>query len=142
MAGTAAIRSRTRQELERARRASALVADLPTDKKNALLNRMADEIEKQSARILQANEEDINRAGLSGALLDRLRLTASRISDTALSVRDVAALPDPVRQTIAEWTRPNGLRIRKVRVPLGVIGIVYESRPNVTVDAEIGRAHV
>jgi glutamate-5-semialdehyde dehydrogenase len=137
MAGTAAIRSRTRQELERARRASARVADLPTDKKNALLNRMADEIEKQSARIFQANEEDINRSGLSGALLDRLRLTASRISDTALSVRDVAALPDPVRQTIAEWTRPNGLRIRKVRVPLGVIGIVYESRPNVTVDAAV-----
>ncbi|MBV9341546.1 MAG: glutamate-5-semialdehyde dehydrogenase [Acidobacteria bacterium] len=137
MAGGAAIRPRTLQELERARRASAVIAELSNARKNALLHHMADELEAQSPRIAQANEDDIRRAGLSGGVLDRLRLTASRISAVAESVRQVASLPDPLEQTISEWTRPNGLRIRKVRVPLGVVGIVYESRPNVTVDAAV-----
>src|SRR5207248_6935459 len=76
-------------------------------------------------------------ANLSGAMRDRLLLNASRIAEMAKSVRDVAALPDPVGEVIESWTRPNGLHIRKVRVPLGVVGIVYESRPNVTVDAAV-----
>ncbi|MBV9625349.1 MAG: glutamate-5-semialdehyde dehydrogenase, partial [Acidobacteria bacterium] len=137
MAGGAAIRPRTLQELERARRAAAAIAEFSNARKNALLHHMADELEAQSPRIAQANEDDIRRAGLSGGVLDRLRLTASRISAVAESVRQVASLPDPLEQTISEWTRPNGLRIRKVRVPLGVVGIVYESRPNVTVDAAV-----
>ena len=137
MAGTAAIRSTTRQELERARRASAAVAEFSAGQKNRALWRMADEVEAQSERILRANEEDLKHAKLSGALRDRLLLTASRISAVAQSVRDVASLPDPVQETVAEWTRPSGLRIRKIRVPLGVVGIVYESRPNVTVDAAV-----
>src|SRR5258707_3952429 len=70
-------------------------------------------------------------------MLDRLLLNPKRIRETADAVRDVAALPDPVNEVLAEWTRPNGLLIRKVRVPLGVVGIVYESRPNVTVDAAV-----
>lgn len=76
----------------------------------------------------------MENSGLEGAMRDRLLLTSSRIHDMARGVREVAALPDPIGETLAEWTKSNGLRIRKVRVPLGVVGIIYESRPNVTVD--------
>src|SRR4029077_15649804 len=76
-------------------------------------------------------------SGLSGAMRDRLLLTPARIQEMANGVRQVAALPDPIGETLAEWTRPNGLHIRKLRVPLGVIGIIYESRPNVTVDTAV-----
>src|SRR5579862_5129795 len=75
--------------------------------------------------------------GLQGAMRDRLLLTPGRVKEMAEGVRDVAALPDPIGETLAEWTRPNGLRIRKLRVPLGVVGIIYESRPNVTVDTAV-----
>jgi glutamate-5-semialdehyde dehydrogenase len=134
---TAAIASSTREKLERARTASARLAQFSTEQKNALLLRMADAIEAQEARILAANHEDVERSNLSGAMRDRLLLTPSRVKDMARAVREVAALPDPISEVLEEWTRPNGLLIRKVRVPLGVVGIVYESRPNVTVDAAV-----
>jgi glutamate-5-semialdehyde dehydrogenase len=137
MATTVAIGSTTREKLERARAASARLAQLSTEEKNALLLKMADALEAQEARILAANREDVERSNLSGAMRDRLLLTPSRIKDMANAVREVAALPDPINEVLEEWTRPNGLQIRKVRVPLGVVGIVYESRPNVTVDAAV-----
>jgi glutamate-5-semialdehyde dehydrogenase len=125
----------TRQKLERARAASAQIAQLSTEDKNRLLIQMADAIESHSEAILRANAEDVSESNLSGAMLDRLLLTPVRIQHSADTVRDVASLPDPLNAIIEEWTRPNGLLIRKVSVPLGVVGIVYESRPNVTVDA-------
>ena len=95
---------------------------------------MADAIEAHTENILSANEKDLKSSGLEGAMRDRLLLTDDRIVAMAVGVRDVAALPDPVNETLAEWQHSNGMRIRKVRVPLGVVGIIYESRPNVTVD--------
>src|SRR4029077_7975015 len=105
--------------------------------KNALLSAIADAIETQSQAILAANREDVESSGLEGAMRDRLLLTPPRIEEMAQGVREVVALPDPIGETLAEWTRPNGLRIRKLRVPLGVVGIIYESRPNVTVDTAV-----
>jgi glutamate-5-semialdehyde dehydrogenase len=99
-----------------------------------LLLAIADAIEAHAEAILAANRKDVESSGLDGAMRDRLLLTQVRIKEMAQGVRDVVALPDPIGETLAEWTRPNGLRIRKVRVPLGVVGIIYESRPNVTVD--------
>jgi glutamate-5-semialdehyde dehydrogenase len=106
--------------------------------KNQALTAAAAAIRAQAAAILAANADDMfdaHEADISGALLDRLRLDAERIEAMARGLEDIAALPDPIGVTIAEWTRPNGLRISRVRVPLGVIGIIYESRPNVTADA-------
>jgi glutamate-5-semialdehyde dehydrogenase len=102
--------------------------------KNAILLVMADAIEEHSKALVEANRADLESCGLEGAMRDRLLLDEERIRGMARGVRDVANLPDPVYQVLAETTRPNGLHIRKLRVPLGVIGIVYESRPNVTVD--------
>ena len=110
---------------------------LSTEEKNGLLLAIADALEANEKSILTANREDVENSGLEGAMRDRLLLTASRIKDTARGVREVAALPDPIGETLAEWTKSNGLRIRKLRVPLGVIGIIYESRPNVTVDTAV-----
>jgi len=137
MATTATIPASTREKLERAKRASALVAQLSTDRKNALLAEMASAIESNAAKILLANEADLQHADFSGAMRDRLLLNPKRIREMASAVGDISSLPDPVGEVLEEWTRPNGLRIRKVRVPLGVVGIVYESRPNVTVDAAV-----
>jgi glutamate-5-semialdehyde dehydrogenase len=137
MVSVAAIASTTREKLERARAASAELAQFSTEEKNRLLLLMADTIEARAAEILRANEKDIAESNLSGSMLDRLLLNPKRIKEMADAVRDVAALPDPVNEVLTEWTRPNGLLIRKVRVPLGVVGIVYESRPNVTVDAAV-----
>ena len=137
MVSVAAIASSTREKLERARAASALLAQLSTAEKNRLLLLLADSIAAREEEILRANHQDIAHTNLSGAMLDRLLLTPKRVREIADSVRDVAALPDPVNEVLAEWTRPNGLLIRKVRVPLGVVGIVYESRPNVTADAAV-----
>src|SRR5260370_5487412 len=137
MVSVAAIASTTREKLERARAASALLAQFSTEEKNRLLLLMADAIEARTAEILRANEKDIAESNLSGSMLDRLLLDPKRIKEMADAVRDVAALPDPVNEVLAEWTRPNGLLIRKVPVPLGGIGIVYVSRPNVTVDAAV-----
>ncbi len=135
MAGTATIAISTREKLERAKATSSLLAQLSTEEKNRLLLGIADALEAYVSDILQANAEDIEQANLCGAMADRLLLTPQRIHEMAKAVRDVAALPDPVTEVLEEWTRPNGLFIRKVRVPLGVVGIIYESRPNVTVDA-------
>ena len=135
MAGTASLTVSTRAKLERARAAAAQLAHFSTAQKNDLLMRIAVAIEASTSQILRANQEDLERSGLSGSLRDRLLLDPQRISAMAEAVREVALLPDPVNETLEEWARPNGLLIRKVRVPLGVIGIVYESRPNVTVDA-------
>ena len=127
----------TQEKLLRARSASARLAQLSTQEKNVLLLALADALEAGAESILQANREDLNTSGLEGAMRDRLLLTPARISDMARGVRQVEALPDPIGEILSEWTRPNGLRIRKVRVPLGVVGIIYESRPNVTVDTAV-----
>jgi glutamate-5-semialdehyde dehydrogenase len=135
MATVAAMTSTTREKLERARNAAAELAQFSTDQKNALLLHMAEAIEAASAKIFAANEQDLAHADLAGAMRDRLLLNPARVMEMAQAVRDIAGLPDPVGEVIEAWSRPNGLHIRKVRVPLGVVGIVYESRPNVTVDA-------
>ena len=127
----------TQEKLERARAASAKLALLSTEEKNALLLAIADAIENHEKSILAANREDLEHSGLVGAMRDRLLLTSARIKDVAGAVREVAALPDPIGETLAEWTKSNGLHFRKVRVPLGVVGIIYESRPNVTVDTAV-----
>src|SRR5580700_8075866 len=134
MAATVTTAASTQEKLLRARAASARLALLSTEEKNALLLAIADAIEAHEKSVLAANREDVESSGLEGAMRDRLLLTASRVKDMARGVREVAALPDPIGETLAEWTKSNGLRIRKVRVPLGVVGIIYESRPNVTVD--------
>lgn len=124
----------------RARAASRLLAQLSADEKNAGLRAMADEIVASQEELLAANARDVEKAtanGLSKAMIDRLALTPARIEAMAQGVREVADLPDPVGSVIAEWTRPNGIEISKVRVPIGVIGIIYESRPNVTSDAAV-----
>jgi glutamate-5-semialdehyde dehydrogenase len=133
MATTAGMPS-TRDKLLRAREACAHLLQLSTPKKNAILMVMAEEIEANRDRILEANRVDLETSGISGAMRDRLLLNPERIRAMASGLRQIANLPDPVYETVEEWQRPNELRIRKVRVPLGVVGIIYESRPNVTVD--------
>lgn len=137
MATTIANAVSTQEKLARARGAAAKLALLSTKEKNGLLLAIADAIETHTQTILAANREDVESSGLEGAMRDRLLLTTVRIGEMAQGVRDVAALGDPIGETLAEWMRPNGLRIRKVRVPLGVVGIIYESRPNVTVDTAV-----
>ena len=136
MAGTLTTGT-TQEKLLHARGAAAQMALLSTDAKNAMLLAIADAIESHEQEILAANRADVRESGLEGAMRDRLLFTPARIAETARAVRDVASLPDPIGETLAEWTKSNGLRIRKVRVPLGVIGIIYESRPNVTVDTAV-----
>ena len=121
-----------------AKTASQAVARLTTAQKNAALLAMADALEAHCADILAANAVDMEReksGGMSPDMLDRLMLNEKRVADMAVGLRQVAELPDPVGEVMREWTRPNGLKISKVRVPMGVIGIIYEARPNVTVDA-------
>jgi glutamate-5-semialdehyde dehydrogenase len=125
----------TQEKLLRARDAVPHMAQLSTKEKNSILVAMADAIEENVERILTANRSDLESSGLSGAMHDRLLLNAERVNSIARGIREVANLQDPVYEVLAEWTRPNGLRIRKIRVPLGVVGIVYESRPNVTADS-------
>jgi glutamate-5-semialdehyde dehydrogenase len=137
MAATPTTAASTQEKLLRARAASSMLALLSTDRKNALLAAIAGSLEAHEKSILAANHEDVENSGLEGAMRDRLLLTAARIREMAQGVRDVVALPDPIGETLAEWTKSNGLRIRKVRVPLGVVGIIYESRPNVTVDTAV-----
>ena len=116
--------------------AAGVLALASTAQKNQALGAAAAAIRARRGAILEANGQDIEAAqGLSSALLDRLRLDDSRIGAMARGLEEVAALADPVGSVMASWTRPNGLRIERVRVPLGVIGIIYESRPNVTADA-------
>lgn len=123
--------------LEQARAAKPEIARLTTEEKNAALHAMADALIARQAEILAANALDLEAAkgSVSQVMLDRLLLTPERIAAMAQGIRDVAALPDPVGLLLDEYTRPDGLNIRKVSVPMGVIAIIYESRPNVTSDA-------
>jgi len=124
----------THEKLQHARRAGPRVAELSTGQKNRVLLDLASAIEQQTDSIITANQRDLQSTGMEGAMRDRLLLTPERIHAIAQSLRAIAALPDPIGDVLQEWTRPNGLVIRKVRVPLGVVGIIYESRPNVTID--------
>ena len=124
--------------VENARAAATELGVASRAAKNAALLKAADEIEARADELRAANGKDITgaeAAGLSAAMIDRLRLTDARISAMADGLRTVARLDDPIGEVLAGWTRPNGLRIEKVRVPLGVILMIYESRPNVTADA-------
>ena len=120
-----------------ARRASRALAQLDTTTKNAALTAMADDLERRAPEILEANARDMEageQAELHSGLLDRLQLTEERLAGIASDVRAIAALPDPVGQTIEGFRLANGLDVRRVRVPLGVVAVIYEARPNVTVD--------
>ena len=132
--------SEIRAVAERAKSAARALAGLGTEEKKGLLMAMADGLTAHEKKIRKANEEDVaaaRAAGTSGALLDRLELTQKRFQEMVAGVRHVAKLPDPVGEVMKRWTRPNGLEIFKVRVPIGLIGIIYESRPNVTVDSAV-----
>jgi|tagenome__1003787_1003787.scaffolds.fasta_scaffold20975249_3 glutamate-5-semialdehyde dehydrogenase len=121
-----------------ARDASRALAALDSDTKNAALHAIADALEARTPEILEANARDMEagrQSGLSSALLDRLALDETRVAGIAAGVRKIAALPDPVGEVIDGFRLPNGLDVRKVRVPLGVVAVVYEARPNVTIDA-------
>jgi glutamate-5-semialdehyde dehydrogenase len=121
-----------------AKAAGRLVAKAGAERRTAALVAIADAVEAQRAQILAANAEDVAAAaknGLSAPMIDRLRLDDARLGKIAAAIREVAALPDPVGQAVKEWTRPNGLKVARRRIPLGVIAIIYESRPNVTTDA-------
>ncbi len=123
---------------QRARAGAAVLAFAAAERKRAALLAAADAILADGQAILAANAQDVDAAragGLSAAFLDRLQLNDQRIAAMAKGVREIAALPDPVGAVIAEWDRPNGLHIKRVRTPLGVIGVIFESRPNVTADA-------
>lgn len=123
-----------------AREAARELATLSAEKKDTALLAMAEQLQTEANSILAANAEDVARAeqnGLSAAMVDRLRLNTSRLEAMAEGIRQVARLRDPVGEVLREWTQPNGLRIRKIRTPIGVIGIIYESRPNVTSDAAV-----
>lgn len=126
-------------EIGRKARAAALkIANVSTADKNRWLNAMADAVEQSAPELLRANDEDMEKGtakGMSPAMLDRLKLNDQRIRAMADALRHVATLPDPVGEKLSVITRPNGIRIEKVAVPIGVIGFIYESRPNVTVDA-------
>ena len=123
---------------QRARKAAAVLAFASTDAKNLALTVTADAVIAEKATILAANAEDVAAAtqrGISHAFLDRLSVTDARLEGVAKGLREIAALPDPVGSVVAEWQRPNGLEIARVRTPLGVVGVIFESRPNVTADA-------
>ena len=127
------------QELgARAKASSKVLALASTAEKDAALHAAADLLESGADRVLEANAADVaaaESAGTTATVVDRLRLDTRRVSAMAAGLRDVAGLADPVGQTVEGWVRPNGLEIRQVRVPLGVVGIIYENRPNVTSDA-------
>ncbi|MFA5952816.1 MAG: glutamate-5-semialdehyde dehydrogenase [Hyphomicrobium sp.] len=120
------------------RSAARELALAPTEAKNAALRAAADALRRQTATVLAANADDVAAAKAAerpSSFIDRLMLNEDRVTAVAQGLDDIAALPDPVGGVLADWTRPNGLRIQRVRVPIGVIGIIYESRPNVTADA-------
>jgi glutamate-5-semialdehyde dehydrogenase len=122
----------------RARQAAAELAPLPRGTKDAALHAIADALLARSPEIVEANAADVARAheaGISEYMIDRLSLSPDRVTAIAAAVRHVASLPDPVGESVRGYTLPNGLDLRQVRVPLGVVGIIYEGRPNVTVDA-------
>jgi len=115
-----------------ARAAADLLRTAPAEQRSEAIRAMAAHIRARSAEILAANAEDMAAAT---SMFDRLMLNAERVEAMATALEDIAALPDPVGRVMSEWTRPNGLDISRVRTPIGVIGMIYESRPNVTADA-------
>jgi glutamate-5-semialdehyde dehydrogenase len=124
--------------LQKVKEASRIVATLKGEVKRKILNEMAESLEKNQNEIIEANKKDLEyakNANLSSALIDRLLLNENRIKSMAAALRDIASLKDPVGRVIDGWVLDNGLRIEKVKIPIGVIGIIYESRPNVTSDA-------
>ncbi|MBM4271945.1 MAG: glutamate-5-semialdehyde dehydrogenase [Deltaproteobacteria bacterium] len=132
------IRSQVIAIAKHAKRAANSLARLSSDVKNRVLQGMAGKIVREMDSLIEENAKDVDaakRAGLSAAMIDRLTLKKSTIEDMAQGLREVAALPDPVGKVTSMWRRPNGLLVGRMRIPLGVIGIIYESRPNVTVDA-------
>jgi glutamate-5-semialdehyde dehydrogenase len=123
---------------KQAKAASRQLAPLSSAEKDRALHLMADELEAQSDYLVQENKKDLDaaeKAGISEAIVDRIALNAIRVRAMAKGLRDIAALPDPVREVVKLWRRPNGLQVGKMRIPLGVIAIIYEARPNVTADA-------
>ncbi|MFQ5893615.1 MAG: glutamate-5-semialdehyde dehydrogenase [Nitrospinota bacterium] len=125
------------EKAEEARRSTRRLATLSTAVKNAALHAMAQALVDQAPALLEANGKDLDQAeekGLTKAMIDRLALTEGRIEEMATGLREVAALTDPVGEVLSMWRRPNGLEVGRVRVPLGVVGVIYESRPNVTAD--------
>ena len=123
-----------------ARAAAHQLAQLTTEEKNVILRAMANAIRRNASALIDANRLDLangSEKGLSTAMLDRLMLDAHRIETMAAGIDQVATLPDPVGQILESWEQPNGIRIEQVRVPIGTIGIIYESRPNVTADAAV-----
>ena len=127
-----------RQQALQCRAAAQALAQLDTAAKDALLRAMADALDQDAGAILAANARDLEAArasGTTGAMLDRLALDGTRLSSIANALREVAALPDPVGQVTRSEVRPNGIRVERIRVPLGVIAMIYEARPNVTADA-------
>jgi glutamate-5-semialdehyde dehydrogenase len=123
---------------KRAKTAARQLAPLTSEEKNKALLVMADKLEARSAFLVEENQKDLEHAkkgGASSAILDRIALNRSRVQGMAKGLRDVAALSDPVREVVKMWRRPNGLQVGRMRIPLGVIGIIYEARPNVTADA-------
>jgi len=136
--GRTDVEALVREMGRRARKAARIMANVPREAKDAALRRAAAALRDFRGAILEANARDMEAArekGLSAAMLDRLMLDEKRIEAMARGLEEIAELPDPVGTELARWTRPNGLDIARVRVPLGVIGIIYESRPNVTADA-------
>ncbi len=121
---------------ERAKAASALLAQVPGDVRRTALWAMADALDANSERLVAVNKEDVEaaRGTLSNALVDRLTLTPGRLADMSGGLRTITEQPDPVGELVEEWTRPNGLRIQKIRRPIGVVSVIYEARPNVTAD--------
>src|SRR6187402_3278794 len=130
--------ARVRELAEAARTASRRLALMSRAEKDAALRTLADDLEAATDAVVEANERDLARGrehGMPDSLQDRLRLDEARVAAVAQALRDVAALPDPVGEIVRGSTLANGLQIRQVRVPMGVIGMIYEARPNVTVDA-------
>jgi len=127
-----------REMAKKAKVASNQLARLSTDKKNKALCEMADDLERSRNLLIEENQRDLDageKAFLSSAMMDRLRLTTTVIQGMANGLRELARLPDPVGEVVRMWRRPNGLMVGRMRIPIGVIGIIYESRPNVTADA-------
>lgn len=140
MGDSMALKEQMKDMGRKARHAAAALAVMSSEQKNKALEMIALSLEAQSTEILRANCQDLENAAqnnLKAAMVDRLKLDESRLRAIIEGVRQIVHLPDPVGQVMSEWTRPNGLHISRVRTPIGVIGIIYESRPNVTIDASI-----
>src|SRR3989304_6071467 len=132
------LRAEVREMAGKAKEASRQLAQLSTSEKNKALLEMAKDLERHQERLMKENQKDLasaEKSHLTSSLIDRLRLTPPVIHGMAEGLREVARLPDPVGEVVKMWKRPNGLMVGRMRIPIGVIGIIYESRPNVTADA-------